>query len=219
MRASFLQPLRSAFLAGLLITVPIGVTFFVLWFAVSQVDALQPTEEPIPGLGILLVTVGILFVGLLTQNWLGARFIRWYEAALVRVPVLSSLYNGVKQVVEAALSQGSTSVKGVVLVQWPRAGLWSLGFHTGDAPVVGESGERFLNIFLPSTPNPTTGFYFVCQEDEVVRTSLTVEDAAKLLMSAGIVGAENKIVVPTSRGPIPLALPSHEDASPPAVPA
>lgn len=202
--------LRAAFLAGLLVTVPIGVTLTVLWFLVSWIDALQPQvlqDRTIPGLGILLVTVGVLAVGMLTQHWIGAGLVRAYEGLLARVPVLSSVYGGVKQVVEAALAQGSSSVRGVVLVQWPRAGLWSVGFHTGDGFVVGDDGSKFLNVFLPSTPNPTTGFYFLVKEDEVVHTDLTVEDAAKILMSAGIVVGDAPVVVPTTRGDIPVALP------------
>lgn len=201
--------LRAAFLAGLLVTVPIGVTLAVLYLLVSWVDALQPqliTGRPIPGLGILLVTLGVLGVGLATQHWFGARLVNTYEGLLARVPVLSSVYGGVKQVVEAAVSQGSHSVRGVVLVQWPRAGLWSIGFHTGEGFIVGDDGARFLNVFLPSTPNPTTGFYFLAREDEVVKTELSVEEAAKILMSAGLVGPETPIVVPASQ------LPGHPEA-------
>lgn len=203
--------LRSAFLAGLLVTVPIGVTFAVLWFLVSQVDRLQPRlllGRPIPGLGILLVLTVVLGMGLATQHWVGRLAVSTWERLIGRVPVFSSVYNGAKQVVEAALAQGTRSVKGVVLVEWPRPGAWSIAFHTGESFARLEDGRRMLNLFLPSTPNPTTGFYFMVAEDEVLRTGLTVEDAAKLLMSAGLVGAPTDVIVPR-------VLPVREGDAPP----
>lgn len=209
MSADLFKRLRAAFLAGLLITVPLGVTVAVLWLLVSYVDSVQPWRAfgiHVPGLGILLVTVGITAVGFATQNWAGGAVVKAYERFVARVPVVGSVYNGVKQVVEAALSQGTASVKGVVLVQWPRPGLWSLAFHTGEAFIVGDDGATYLNVFLPSTPNPTTGFYFMVAEHEVVHTELTVEDAAKILMSAGIVGAEVQITVPTAGGGLTVAV-------------
>jgi uncharacterized membrane protein len=154
----------------------------------------------IPGLGIVLVVVGIFSVGLLTQNWLGVRTLRAYEGLVQRVPVVSSVYQGVKQVVEATLSDDERSVRGVVLVEWPRPGAWSIGFHTGDAFVAGDDGTPHVCVFLPSTPNPTTGFFFMVAEDQVVKTELTVEEAARLLMSAGISGAVENIVVPMRTG-------------------
>lgn len=190
---------RSAFFAGLLVTVPIGVTIAVLWFLVSQVDQLQPRlllGRPIPGLGILLVLTVVLGMGFATQHWVGRRVVTVWEGLIGRVPVFSSVYNGAKQVVEAAFAQGTRSVKGVVLVEWPRRGTWSIAFHTGDSFARTEDGRRMLSVFLPSTPNPTTGFYFLVAEDEVLRTGLTVEDAAKLLMSAGLVGAPSDVIVP-----------------------
>lgn len=210
------QRIRAAFLAGVLVTVPIGVTISVLWFLVSWVDGLQPSllfGRRIPGLGILLVTAGVVGVGFATQNWVGGRVVSFYEDLLHRVPVLNSLYRGVKQVVETALLEGSRSVKQVVVVEWPRKGVYSLAFHTGSGFLQREDGVRLLNVFLPSTPNPTTGFYFMVPEDEIIPTGLTFEDAAKLLMSAGLVGAPSPIMVPTHMGALPMTPPSLDDAA------
>lgn len=193
------QRLRAAFVAGMLVTVPFGVTVGVLLFLVTRVDALQPTlllGRPIPGLGLLLVTAAIFGVGFAMQRTAGRQLVGWVEGLVHRVPVVETLYRGVKQVVETAIAEGSRSVKGVVLVEWPRKGTWSLGFLTGDSFVRRADGVRMLNVFVPSTPNPTTGFYFIVAESEVVRTGLTVEDAAKMLMSAGLVSSPQRVVVP-----------------------
>lgn len=193
------QKARSAFVAGMLVTVPFGVTVGVLLFLVSRVDALQPTillGRRIPGLGLLLVTAAIFGVGAAMQRSAGRQTVAWIEGLVHRVPVVEALYRGVKQVVETAIAEGSRSVKGVVLVEWPRKGTWSVGFLTGDSFVRREDGVRMLNVFVPSTPNPTTGFYFLVGEDEVIRTGLTVEDAAKMLMSAGLVSTPQRLVVP-----------------------
>lgn len=201
--STFVQQLRTTFLAGILVTVPIGVTLFVLFFLVGQVDALQPHRligRPIPGLGIVLVTAVVLGVGLATRHWVGRRAVAFAEGLFTRVPVMSGVYRGVKQVVEAALSRGSGSVQGVVLVEWPRKGTWSVGFHTGDAAVVSADGARMINVFIPSTPNPTTGFYFMVSAEEVVFTELSVEDAAKMLMSAGIVSSDVPLRLPGAWG-------------------
>ncbi|MGC6515113.1 MAG: DUF502 domain-containing protein [Myxococcota bacterium] len=194
------QRLRAAFFAGLLLLVPAGVTVAILSFLIGRVDALQPSRffgREIPGLGIAITGALVLIAGFATQNWLGRRIVGLGEDLLARVPLLNSVYGGVKQVVEAALSRGGDTVQAVVLVEWPRRGVYSIGFYTGQsfAQPADPEAPRLLNIFLPSTPNPTTGFYFMAPEDEVVFTELTVEEAAKLLMSAGIVGGEEEPLI------------------------
>ncbi|MCB9681597.1 MAG: DUF502 domain-containing protein [Alphaproteobacteria bacterium] len=209
-RARVMQRMRAAFVAGLLVVVPIAVSLGVILTVAGWVDDLQPDllwGRKIPGAGILLTATSILLVGLLTQNWVGNRIVAWYEGWLHQVPIFNSLYRGSKQVVQTVLSEGSSSVKGVVLVEWPRAGTWCLAFHTGEGFLRRDDGVRMLNVFLPSTPNPTTGFYFMVAENDVMRTDLTVEDAAKLLMSAGLVGAPAPIRVQTPQGAVPIRLP------------
>jgi len=165
--------------------------------------------RPIPGLGVALAVTLVLAVGVGTQNYFGRRLLSAYERIIERVPGLSTVYQGVKQMTESVLAQDSSAFKHVVLVQWPRPGVYSLAFHTGEAWAQASDGQRrMLNVFLPSTPNPTTGFYFMVPEDEVIVTSLTIEDAAKLLMSAGI-------VEPSESNSLPVGGPLTSRAGPP----
>lgn len=199
--SSLISRLRPAFLAGLLVTVPLAVTLWVLWTLAAIIDSLPLIifEETVPGVGIVLTLTLVLLVGYTVRNQAGRQIVSFYESLLQRVPVASSVYNGVKQVVEAAVSRGADSVEAVVLVQWPRPGIWSIAFRTGRAWAQPEEGPRMVSVFLPSTPNPTTGFYFILPENEVVETDLTVEDAAKVLMSAGIVSPDWVTALPAPR--------------------
>ena len=151
--------------------------------------------RPLPGLGVLLA-IGIVFtLGIAAQSVIGRQLVRLYEAVLQQVPLLSSLYNGLKQLLEQLFSS-RRGFEAVVLLQWPREGIWCVGFVTGDAHVKSLDGREWVNIFLPTTPNPTTGYYLMCPKDEVVDTKLPVETGFKLLMSAGIVSPEEPIALP-----------------------
>lgn len=216
MSQDLLKRVRSAFLAGLLIAVPMGVTLWILAFLVGFLESaillvprpLQPEAllgMRLPGLGVMLALTLILALGFATQNYFGNRVLLAWEEILGRVPVLSSVYLGVKQAIQAALVEERGTIQSVVLVEWPRKGIYSLGFYTGTSLAAEPGGPRLLNVFLPSTPNPTTGFYFMVREDEVVHTELTVEEAAKLLMSAGIVSPDGTRLIDLGRKGIPLS--------------
>jgi uncharacterized membrane protein len=192
------QGLRSAFLAGILLGVPALVTIWVLITLIKFLEgavkllpkAIQPEELlgfPIPGLGILLAISTILLLGLATRSYVGSRLILVYERLLARVPILSSIYQGIKQLMEAVFASGKGHFQQVVLVEYPRRGAYALAFHTGDAFLQGADGTRMVNVFLPTTPNPTSGFYLVLPEKDVVNLHISVEQAFKLIMSAGIV--------------------------------
>ena len=199
-RLNLLRRLRAWFLAGLLVVVPIAVTALVIYklagFLESAIKlvpkAWQPEAlfgQPIPGLGIVFALTVVLLVGVLTQNFLGRRVILLYEALLQRVPIVSSLYGGVKQLLEQ-LFLSSKGFEHVVLVEWPRRGVYSVAFMTGEAAVQHPDDVPMVNVFMPSTPNPTTGFYFMLPKSDIIETGMSVEDAFKMIVSAGIVAPE-----------------------------
>lgn len=203
-----LRAVRRAFLAGLLVLVPLGVTAWVVWLLVDVMnrvgDLIPAAWHPealigvsLPGTGLLVAFLAILLVGVATENFVGRRLVSLYEAVLLRVPILSSVYVTVKQLLEQ-LVDTERGFERVVLVQWPREGAWALAFMTGSAFVEIEGVERMVNVFLPTTPNPTTGFYFMVPERDVVPTEMSVEQAFKVLMSAGIV-EPSRIALPTLR--------------------
>jgi uncharacterized membrane protein len=197
-----LQAVRGAFLAGILIVVPLGATIWVLTFVMGLLestvrllpDSVQPEAlvgQPIPGLGILLTVTTVLFAGALARSLVGRRVIAFYESMLAQVPVVSSVYQGVKQLTEALFSGQEGQFRQVVLVEWPRRGVYAIAFHTGEAFLtVDEESDGMVNVFLPTTPNPTSGFYLMLPRDEIRPLDLTVEQAFKLIMSAGIVAPE-----------------------------
>ena len=210
--------LRRYFVAGLLAVAPIGITLWVLAFIVRWLDSLllpafigllfprlaEPPDVP-PLVGALFTLVMILLAGVIVRHFFGQQVVRIAERLLSRVPVASSIYHGVKQLFEAVFS-ASTAQGGfsrVVLVEYPRRGMWGLGFVTGalrggldDA----FAGERMLSCFIPTTPNPTSGFYLIVAESDVREVDLTVEDAFKVIMSAGLVIPDRS---PPSQEPLP----------------
>jgi uncharacterized membrane protein len=197
----FWQRVRGAFLAGVLVVVPLVVTAYVIYFAgatlenaIKVVPAQWRPEEllghPIPGLGVLLAITSVLIIGLVTRSYIGRRVIQTYEALLARVPVISGLYQGLKQLLESITSQEKGHFRQVVLVEWPRKGLYAIAFHTGEAWVGKEGSGQMVNLFLPTTPNPTSGFYIMTPAEDIILLNMTVEQAFKLIMSAGIVAPE-----------------------------
>ena len=133
------------------------------------------------------------------QSFLGRRVVALYEGILLRVPLVSSLYGGVKQLMEQ-LFNSNKGFEQVVLVEWPRRGLYSVAFKTGPAPARHPDGLPMVNVFLPSTPNPTTGFYFMLPERDVIDTTMTVEEAFKMIVSAGIVAPEEALSLARPEG-------------------
>ncbi len=193
----------------MLVIVPFAVTAWVLVYLVSFLekavrllpDAVQPENLfgfPIPGLGILLAVTTVLLVGLATNNYFGRRLVDLSERILSRLPLVSSLYTGIKQLMEALFASERGSFRQVVLIEWPRKGSRVIAFHTGEAFIRGDDGQKYANVFMPSTPNPTTGFYLVLPAEEVIALDLTVEEAFKLIMSAGMVAPETPMIIDDS---------------------
>ncbi len=203
--------LRNYLIAGVLVTAPIGLTLYFAWTFIQWIDnrvmPLIPmryhpeTYLPftIPGFGLIVLAVGLILIGALTANLLGRVIVRTYERILDRMPVVRSIYGTLKQVFETVFGNKAQAFRKVVLIEYPRRGLWALGFLTG--PTVGEvqnlTSEKVLNIFLPTTPNPTSGFLLFVPEEDAVILDMTVEEGIKMVMSGGI-------VTPPDRRPAPV---------------
>ena len=207
------QGVRATFLAGLLVVVPFAVTLWVIitiigfvdawikpeWIAAGMAyypDVLPQSNGRPPGLGVVAALVVVFTLGLGTRSYFGRAIIGFYERLLARVPVLSIISGAVKELLEMLVSRNDGAFQKVVMVEWPRKGLYSVGFQTGESFVTVEGEGRLVNVFLPTTPNPTTGFFFMLPADRVVFTDLTVEQGFKLLMSAGLVPPSEGIHVP-----------------------
>jgi len=215
---AFREAMRRYFVAGLLAFAPIGITVWALAFIIRRLDNLllpkfiellfprleEPPDIP-PLVGALFTLVVILLAGIIVRHFFGHELVRIGERLLSRVPVARSIYYGVKQLFEAILStsDAQSSFSRVVLIEYPRRGMWGIAFVTG--PVRGTLREAFagtamLNCFVPTTPNPTSGFYLLVPEDEVREIDLTVEDAFKVIMSAGLVTPERTASQPRLPG-------------------
>lgn len=207
-RSAFGHRLRAYFLTGLVVAGPLTVTAAVTWWVINMVDGwVKPfipvsylpetyLDYPIPGFGLIVALFGLTLLGFLTANLVGRSLIDFGEMLLGRMPVVRGLYRGVKQIFETVFSQSNTSFRTVGLVQFPSPGMWSLVFLS--TPPTGELAERLpgphehVAVFLPCTPNPTTGFFFYLPRREVIELSISVEDAAKLIMSAGLIQPEGQ---------------------------
>ena len=191
-------------MAGLLILAPLGLTIWVFWALVGFADSsirLLPQwarpetylGHPIPGLGIVLSLFVLALVGYGTRAYAGRRLIEWVEGLLARVPVLSGVYHGVKQLFENVFNPESRHFRRVVIVEYPRRGVFCFAFVTNEQadPALGGSlpgdPQGLVSLFLPTTPNPTSGFYLLVPRAEVYDTPYSVEEAFKLIMTAGIV--------------------------------
>jgi uncharacterized membrane protein len=195
--------IRNYFIAGLLTVVPLSITVYVVMLLLTHADRvfnLIPTRYnpknyipfPLPGLGIVLVLLLIFFTGLLVKNYLGGRIVEFGERIVYQIPLVRPLYSAVKQLLVAIFSESYKGFKKVVLIEYPRRGIYALGFVTGVASgeVQDLTKERVINVFLPTTPNPTSGFYLLIPEKDVVPLKMTVEDAFKLIISGGLVTPE-----------------------------
>ena len=192
-------------MTGLLIWVPLGITILVIKLLVDLMDKtilfLPPTWRPdalfgfdIPGLGIVVASVVIFVTGFFLTNFAGRRLIRWGENILDRIPLVRSIYSSVKQVTETVLSSDGDTFSEVYLIEYPRKGLWTLCFKTSNSPEVidNSAGKKLVTVFVPTTPNPTSGFILFIPMDEVKKLDIEVEDALKLIMSLGVVTPGSK---------------------------
>ena len=193
--------LRNYFLAGILVTAPVGITFLLAWKVIAFIDdkvtpLVPPRWNPeaylpfsIPGLGLVVAAVFLTVIGFVATGIAGRALVRLSERLVANVPVARSIYSWTKQVFETVLSQQSTAFNAVVLIEYPNRGTWAVGFITGQT--VGEvqelTAETVFNVFIPATPNPTTGFLLFIPERDVHRLDMTVEEGIKLVISGGMV--------------------------------
>jgi len=202
-RASFLATLRANFLTGIIVVAPVFLTFYLIWWFVGVIDGwvlpLVPQKyQPQPYLGINVKGYGVIvfliftvFVGALAKGFIGRTILHRAERMVDRMPVVRSIYNGLKQIAETVLSQSSSSFEKACLVQYPRPGIWAVAFVStetrGEVLERLPGDEKYLSIFLPTTPNPTSGFLLFLPERDVILLDMDVEAAAKLVISAGLV--------------------------------
>jgi len=194
------KTLRGYILAGLVVWLPIVVTFVVMRFIVDMLDAtisfLPNSYQPdkifgvhIPGLGVLLSLVILIFTGMVTANIIGQRLFRFGDAILAKIPLVRSIYYATKQIIQAVFATNSQAFRKVMLVQYPRKDMWTLAFLTGVSnPEVNQhTGAEMVSVFIPTTPNPTSGFILMVPKKEAIELSMTVEEAMKYIISLGVV--------------------------------
>ncbi len=222
-----MKAFRRYLVAGILVWAPLAVTYLLLKFAVGLMDRTlkwipaeyQPgvllqqlfhTAEPIhiPGLGVILTLVVLLFTGVLAANFVGRAFVGGWESLMDRIPVVRSIYSAAKNFAEIVFSDSSQSFKRVLLIEYPRKGLYSLAFQTSSnlGEVQGRTGEDVICCFVPTTPNPTSGFIIIVPTKDVTVLDMEVDEALKMIISLGV-------VVPTWKnhktGELPLDVPEE----------
>ena len=190
--------LRSWFFTGLLVTAPVLLTVYITWWAIQLIDGQVAGILPgfdqlrfanVPGVGLIIGVLLITLIGAVAAGFLGRWIIRLGESILNRMPVVRTIYGASKQILETVISTQSDAFREVVLVEYPRRDLWVNGFVTGGTK--GEVARRvdidMVNVFVPTTPNPTSGFLLFCPREDVIFMEMSVEDAVKLVVSGGIV--------------------------------
>ncbi|MBV8209143.1 MAG: DUF502 domain-containing protein [Burkholderiaceae bacterium] len=194
--------LKKYLITGLLIWVPLAFTIWVLDLIVSSMDRtlllLPPPWRPehwlgfpLPGAGLVLSAVVLLLTGMLAANIMGQRIVRWWEGLLSRIPIVRSIYSSVKQVSDTLLAPDGHSFRRAVMVEFPQRGQWAVAFVVGSPSerVASELGEGLLVVYVPTAPNPTSGYTLVVKPDEVRDLDMSVDDALKFVISLGVVGA------------------------------
>lgn len=217
-RQSLFQRTRSNFLTGLVIVAPVSLTIWVIWSAISFIDSRVVPLVPdvynpatylgknIAGFGVIIFLLFTALVGSLTKGLAGRQFIRFGEGLFDRTPVVRSIYNAVKQIIETILNQSGSSFQQACLVEYPRRGLWAVAFISTEAQ--GELPDKLgrsdmLSVFLPTTPNPTSGFLLYVPRGDLIFMDMSVEDAAKLVISAGLVAPPTAAEIAAGRRPAP----------------
>ena len=211
--------MRRYLIAGLLVWVPLGITIYVINFLVTTLDQtlllVPPALRPealvgfhIPGLGVVLSFLILLVTGMIAANFFGQRLIRLWESLLGRIPVVKSIYSSVKQVSDTVLSDQSTAFRKALLVEFPRPGCWTIAFLTGapaDAVVDHLPGDH-VSVYVPTTPNPTGGYFVMVPKSAVRELDMSVDDALKYIISMGVVSPRRRHVPPAKAAtPLPVA--------------
>lgn len=192
--------MRRYLTAGLLVWVPLGVTILIIKFMVDLMDQslllLPPPYRPdallgfhVPGIGVILTLVVVLGTGMVVANLFGRQLIDLGERLLARIPLVRSIYSGVKQLMETVFSNKGESFRKVVLVEYPRQGLWTVAFLTSETQGEAQrkTGHDVVNIYVPTTPNPTSGFFLIVPRKDIVELDMSVDEGLKMILSVGVV--------------------------------
>lgn len=215
-RRRLIASLRASFLTGLVVLVPIALTIYLFWTFVGWIDswvlpfvpdAYQPEALlrlifgqdltlNVRGVGVVVFLLFTIFIGWIAKGFLGRSFLSWAEGLVDRMPVVRSVYNGLKQIAETVFSQRENSFEKACLVEYPRKGIWAVAFISTTAKAEIDTkipeDQQMMSIFLPTTPNPTSGFLLFVPKSDVIELDMSVEDAAKLVISAGLVYPNGK---------------------------
>ncbi|MDP2707660.1 MAG: DUF502 domain-containing protein [Burkholderiales bacterium] len=196
--------MKKYFVTGLLGWVPLGITLWVLHLLVSTMDQtllLLPAEFRterwlgvyVPGMGVVMTVVVVLVTGVVVTNFLGQRLLLFWEGVLSRIPVVKSIYNSVKQVSDTLFTSGGHAFRKALLVQYPREGSWTIAFLTGEpgGDVINHLHGEYWSVYVPTTPNPTSGFFLMMPKADVIELDMSVDAALKYIISMGVVAPGN----------------------------
>jgi uncharacterized membrane protein len=216
--------IRKYFITGLLIWVPLAITLWVLNFIVSTMDKtlllLPPTWRPlsllhadIPGFGVILTLLIVFITGLLARNFIGQRLVKFWEGLLGRIPIVRSVYSSVKQVSDTVLSDSGQAFRKALLIQYPRPGIWTIAFQTGTpADEVRKLVPLdMVAVYVPTTPNPTSGFFLMLPRTDVMELDMSVDEALKYVVSMGVVAPQlaPQVAIPIASPATPNSTVSH----------
>ena len=193
-KKSIFTSIRNNFIAGVVVLIPIGITLYLTLFLINISSKILPKEiNPnyylpynIPGLEILISVFLITLIGWLSLSFIGKRLFEIFESILNKIPILRTIYSAVNQLIET-FAKSKSDKKNVVLIEYPRKGVWAVGFATKEntGEIKKKTGKELINVFVPTTPNPTSGFLLMFQKDEVIYLDLSFEEASKFIVSAG----------------------------------
>jgi uncharacterized membrane protein len=198
--------LRKYIIAGLLVWLPLAATIVIISFVIDILDGtillLPPEYRPeavlgfsIPGFGVVFAIAVLLLTGMLAANLLGRRLVSFWEAILSRIPLVRTIYNSTKQIATTVLTSEGKSFRKVVLVEYPRKDTWSMGFLTNEHIVVESNkvGRQISAVFVPTTPNPTSGFIIMIPKEDIIELDITIEDGFKYIISMGVITPDHSI--------------------------
>ena len=224
-RRGLLSSLRASFFTGLVVIAPIGITIWLVWSLIGWIDGwvlplvpdrLEPVEliqrytgveVNIRGLGVATILLFTILVGWVAKGIIGRSLIAWAEGVVLQIPGVRTLYSGLKQIVETVVNQGDQNFENACLIEYPRKGIWAIGFISTSAKgeIAAKSSQDMVSVFVPTTPNPTSGFLLFFPTSDVQILDMNVEDAAKLIISAGLVYPDGQGNVTTERPKLPDA--------------
>jgi uncharacterized membrane protein len=198
-----LKNLRKYFISGLIFWIPLGVSIVIIKFFLKMINDIVPPEylpetlfnleNVIPGSGVISVLLIITLTGILVSNFIGRRLVTIWEELLEKIPGFRGIYKALKQLSDTVLNPSGNSFKKALLVEYPRKGMWTIAFQTGNyqGEIAEKINQEIINIYVPTTPNPTSGFFIVLPKNDVIELDMSVDEAFKLIISTGVVEPKN----------------------------